>query len=288
MQSSWLITFLMPMAIAAIMFGLGMSLTVQDFVRVYQYIKLVFAGLAAQLLILPILCFSLILLLGLPPYLAMGMMILSASPGGPSANLFSHLAGADLALNISLTAVNSFLAVISIPLIVNLSLWFYFPMEIGVGLNFAKTAEVIAIIAIPITLGMWIRNKKTAFALSTAQFVKLLSALFLLAIIVVAVVQEWETLVNNFSKIGIAVIIFNLLSLTTGYFVAKGFDASEKQAFAVSIEIGIHNGTLAIYIAVQLLQSAEMAIPAAIYSIFMYISAFVFVYFFRKTQKSVS
>lgn len=288
MQNSWLITLLMPMAITAIMFGLGMSLTVRDFIRVYQYAKLVFAGLAAQLLILPTLCFCLILLMGLPPHLAMGMMILSASPGGPSANLFSHLAGADIALNISLTAANSFLAVISIPFIVNLSLWYFFPMNTGLGLNFDKTAEVISIIAIPITLGMWVRNKKTEFALSSAKFVKLFSALFLLAVIVVAVVQEWETLLTNFGRIGAVVIIFNLISLGIGYYIARRFGASGEQAFAVSIEIGIHNGTLAIYIAMQLLKSAEMAIPAAIYSIFMYISAFVFVYFFIKTQKSVS
>lgn len=287
MQNSGLVTFFMPMAIAAIMFGLGMSLTIRDFKRVFQYIKLVYVGLAAQLLILPILCFCLTLLMGLPPFLAMGMMILSASPGGPSANLFSHLAGADLALNISLTAANSFLAVISIPSIVNLSLWYFFPVNTGIGLDFAKTAEVISIIAIPIALGMWVRNRKTAFALSSAKIVKLLSALFLLTVIVIAVVQEWETLATNFGRIGVAVVIFNFINLGFGYYIARRFNASREQAFAISIEIGIHNGTLAIYIAMQLLKSAEMAIPAAIYSIFMYISAFIFVYVFRKTQKSI-
>lgn len=288
MQNSGLVTFFMPMAIAAIMFGLGMSLTIRDFKRVFQYIKLVYVGLAAQLLILPILCFCLTLLMGLPPFLAMGMMILSASPGGPSANLFSHLAGADLALNISLTAANSFLAVISIPSIVNLSLWYFFPVNTGIGLDFAKTAEVISIIAIPIALGMWVRNKKSSFALSSAKIVKLLSALFLLTVIVIAVVQEWETLATNFGRIGVAVVIFNFINLGFGYYIARRFNASREQAFAISIEIGIHNGTLAIYIAMQLLKSAEMAIPAAIYSIFMYISAFIFVYVFRKTQKSIS
>jgi bile acid:Na+ symporter, BASS family len=284
MANSWLITLLMPMAIAAIMFGLGMALTIQDFKRVYHFKKLVFAGLGAQLLILPLICFGLVYLFELPPYLGVGMMILSASPGGPSANLFSHLADADLALNISLTAVNSLLAIISIPLIINLSLWHFFPMESGIGLNFVKTAEVIVIIAFPITLGMLVREKRPNFASSSVQIVKLFSALFLLAVIIIAVIQEWQTLTANFNKIGLAVIVFNILSLAIGYFVAKAFKASERQAFAVSIEIGIHNGTLAIYIALHLLNNAEMAIPAAIYSIFMYLSAFVFVYFFRKLR----
>ena len=282
MANSWLITILMPMAIAAIMLGLGMSLTTEDFKRVYQYKKLVFAGLSAQLLILPLVCFGLVYIFELPAALGIGMMILSASPGGPSANLFSHLADADLALNISLTAVNSMLAIISIPLIINLSLWHFFPAETGIGLNFTKTAEVIAIIAFPITMGMIIRQKKPSFALSSAKVVKIFSALFLLAIICIAVIQEWTTLTANFSSIGLAVITFNILSLSIGYMIAKAFNASERQAFAVSIEIGIHNGTLAIYIALHLLKNAEMAIPAAIYSIFMYISAFVFLYFFRK------
>lgn len=271
----------MPIALGIIMFGLGLSLTVDDFKRVYKYPKAVFIGLFCQLIILPIVCLGLTYLFGLSPELAVGLMLLAASPGGPTANLYSHLFGGDVALNITLTAVNSVLALFTLPLIVNFSISHFMQLNEVVPLQLSKVIEVFLIVMIPVSIGMIVNSKSKTFTKKIAGIVKVLSAIFLLLIIVAAIFKEKEYILTYFKQAGLAALTFNILSLLIGYMMARVFLISKSSSLAISMEVGIHNGTLAIYIALVVIGNSVLSIPAVIYSILMFFTAFLFGYIFK-------
>lgn len=260
------------------MLGLGLSLSLADFARVAKFPKPVLIGLACQLLLLPLACFFLAKLFGLAPALAVGLMLLAASPGGTTANLYSHLAHGDVALNITLTAVNSVIAILTMPLIVNLSLAYFMSADQAIPLQFAKVVQVFAIVLGPVAIGMWLRSRFPGFAERMQKPVKIISALFLLLIILLAVAKDWRTFVDYAPAVGGAALAFNLLSMAVGYCVPRLLKLNLRQAIAIAMEIGIHNGTLAIALALSpaLLNNPTMAIPAAIYSLIMFITAALF------------
>jgi len=230
------------------------------------------------LLLLPLACFFMVQAFGLAPALAVGMMLLAASPGGTSANLYSHLAHGDVALNITLTAVNSVVAVLTMPFIVNLSLAYFMEGDQAIPLQFAKVVQVFAIVLGPVAIGMFLRSRFPGFALRMENPVKIISSLFLLLIIVLALVKDWQTVLDYAPVVGAAALAFNLLSLAVGYLVPRLLKLSLRQAIAIGMEIGIHNGTLAIALALSpvLLNNSTMAIPAALYSIIMFFTAAAF------------
>lgn len=277
-MSPMITAIFMPAALGIIMLGLGLSLTVADFKRVVVYPRAVFIAMACQMLLLPVLCFLLVKAFGLAPALAVGMMLLAASPGGVSANLYSHLAQGDVALNVTLTAVNSLLTLLSIPLIVNLSLVHFMGEGKVLPLQFSKMIQVFAIVLGPVAIGMTIRRFAPGFAERMSRPVKIMSGLFLVLVIVVALFGERSNVPSYIREIGIAALCFNLLSMLLGYFVPLLFQISKKQCIAIGMEIGIHNGTLAIAIATSplLLNNTAMAVPAAVYSIIMFFTAAVF------------
>lgn len=209
-------------------------------------------------------------------------MILAASPGGITANLFSHLAHGDIALNLTLTAINSVLAAFSLPLLVNLAYSFFAGQEQNIGLQFSKTLEVFAIVLIPVAIGMFIKNKKPIFASAMDKPVRIFSMLVLVVIVVGAVAKEKERLSESFGQIGLAMLVFNLGSMFVGFFVPKLLKLSNKEATAISMEVGIHNSTLAIYVAVALLGSFALALPAAVYSIIMFFTAALFSFYLSR------
>lgn len=272
----------MPIALGVIMFGLGLSLTIDDFKRVYKFPKAVFVGLFCQLLVLPLACFGLIYLFGLSPELAVGLMLLAASPGGPTANLYSHLFGGNVALNITLTAVNSVLALFTLPLIVNFSIQHFMHLHEVVPLQFSKVIEVFLIVMIPISIGMWVNSKSKKMTKKISGIVKILSAIFLVLIIVGAIYKEIEHIGVYFKQIGLAALSFNVVSLMLGYFLSRAFSIDKSSSMAISMEVGIHNGTLALYIALVVIGNSAIGIPAAVYSIIMFITAFVFGFIFLK------
>lgn len=278
MAANSLLTIFLPAALGIIMLGLGLSLTVADFTRVVRFPKPVLVGLACQVLLLPVACFFIAKGFGLAPALAVGMMLLAASPGGTSANLYSHLAHGDVALNITLTAVSSVIAILTMPLIVNLSLGYFMEGDKTLPLQFGKVLQVFAIVLGPVAIGMALRRRFPGFAERMQKPVKIVSALFLLLIIVLALVKDWETVAAYAPVVGLAALTFNLVSLAVGYFVPLLLKLSPRQAIAIGMEIGIHNGTLAIALALSpfLLNNTEMAIPAAIYSIIMFFTAAAF------------
>ena len=278
MTANPLLTVFMPAALGIIMLGLGLSLTIADFTRVARFPKPVLVGLACQILLLPIVCFFIATGFGLAPALAVGMLLLAASPGGTSANLYSHLSHGDVALNITLTAVSSVIAILTMPLIVNLALAHFMSDGQTVPLQFGKVLQVFAIVLIPVAIGMGLRRQFPGFAEQMQKPVKIISALFLLFIIVLALVKDWETVAEYAPIVGLAALTFNLASLAVGYFVPRLLRLNQRQAVAIGMEIGIHNGTLAIALALspQLLNNTVMAIPAAIYSIIMFFTAAAF------------
>jgi len=278
MTADPLLTFFLPAALGIIMLGLGLSLSLGDFARVAKFPKPVLIGLACQLLLLPLACFFLAKAFGLAPALAVGLMLLAASPGGTTANLYSHLAHGDVALNITLTAVNSVIAILTMPLIVNLSLAYFMSADQAIPLQFAKVVQVFAIVLGPVAIGMWLRSRFPGFAERMQKPVKIISALFLLLIILLAVAKDWRTFVDYAPAVGGAALAFNLLSMAVGYCVPRLLKLNLRQAIAIAMEIGIHNGTLAIALALSpaLLNNPTMAIPAAIYSLIMFITAALF------------
>ncbi|MBM3161414.1 MAG: bile acid:sodium symporter family protein [Bacteroidetes bacterium] len=285
MGNTNLLTTIMPIALGIIMLGLGLSLTIADFKRVVKFPKAVFIGLFCQMIVLPFVCFGIAKIFNLGPELAIGLMLLSASPGGPTANLFSHLAKGDVALNITLTALNSILTLVTLPLIVEWSLDL-FGKSGEISMPFKKIVEVFLIILIPVSIGMLIHAKAHSFAKMMDKPVKILSALFLVVVIVGAVLKEKENLGNYFEQVGTATLFFNLASMLIGFFVPLFFKIEKKQAIAIGMEIGIHNGTLAIFIALNVLDNSIMSIPPAIYSLLMFFTAAVFGILVNKIGKN--
>ena len=276
METSLLTTVLLPLAIAIIMMGLGLSLTIDDFKRIVVYPKAVLVGLFCQMIILPIVCFFIAKGFGLPPELAVGLMLLSAAPGGATANLYSHLAKGDVALNVSLTAVNSVLALVTLPLIVNFSIAYFMQTDQVVPMQLKKVIEVCSIVLLPVSIGMLVRSKAATLALKLEKPVKIISALFLTLIIILAVLKEKDHMSQYFQQVGTPALVFNVLSMAIGYFIPRLFKLGEKQAIAIGMEIGIHNGTLAIYIALSVIGNSVMSVPPAIYSILMFFTAAAF------------
>jgi BASS family bile acid:Na+ symporter len=262
----------LPIALAIIMFGLGLSLTVEDFARVAKAPKAVSIALVCQLILLPAVAFGLVTAFDLDPLLAVGMMLLAASPGGTTANLFSHLFRGDVALNVTLTAVNSVIAVITLPLITNFALGYFEPTDADgtLGLQFTKVVQVFAVVLIPVAIGMWVRLRRSAIAQRMDKPVRIGSAVVLALVIVGTVVSERENIADYLVDIGVVAALFCLLSLSIGYVVPRVFGIEDRQATASSMEIGIHNSTLAITIAVSLMDNVRLAVPAAVYGVVMF------------------
>jgi bile acid:Na+ symporter, BASS family len=264
-------TVALPAALAVIMFGLGLSLTVDDFVRVTRRPRAAVVALGLQLLVLPALCFGLVTAVGLEPVLAVGMVLLAASPGGTTANLFSHLFRGDVALNVSLTAVNSLLAVVTLPLVTNLAVTVFDPPGAGsIGLQFGKTVQVFAIVLLPVALGMLVRRSAPAFADRADRPVRVLSAVVLALVIAGTVVAEREDVAGYLREVGLVALAFCALSLLIGFAVPRALGVGHRQAVACAFEIGVHNSTLAIAVAISVLGSVELAVPAAVYGVLMF------------------
>lgn len=282
-----LLPTLLLISLALVMFGLGLSLSVDDFKRLLKHPKAVLLALGLQVLLLPAACYALIVLLGVPPVFAVGLMLLAASPGGVSANLFSHLFGGNVAMNISLTAINTVLSIVTLPLIANWAINTFAKTGQVVPLQLGKVLEVVGVVLIPVFIGMLVNRKSPGFSQRMERPMKIFSALVLAAFALIAIGKEWDALVTSFAVIGPAVVVFNLISLLAGYYVSRWAGLDKSLATAISFEIGIHNSTLAIYIALSVLSNFQLALPAAIYSVSMYVTATLFgLLVLRRGQKA--
>lgn len=282
MESSIVTTLLLPVALGIVMLGLGLSLTAADFARVVRYPKAVLVGLFAQTVVLVAGAYVTARLFALSPELAVGLMLLAASPGGATANIYSHLAHGDVALNITLTAINSLLALVTLPLIVDAALVHFLGQDQYVPPPTRKVIEVAAIIVLPVLIGMALRAGLPKVAAALEKPIRLFAVLVLVAVIGAAIFAEWERLPGFIAAVGAACLAFNLLSMAVGYGLPRLLDLPRSQAIAISMEIGIHNGTLAIFIALTVLQNATMSVPAAVYSIIMFVTAGAFTFWLNR------
>ncbi len=275
-MDSGIITILLPLALAIIMVGLGLELTLKDFARVSKHPKAVLIALFCQLIILVSIAFVICKVLALPPLLAVGLMLLAASPGGSTANLFSYLFKGDIALNITLTAINSVIAAFTLPLIVNFSIQHFMNDGQQISLQLSKILQVFAIIIIPVCIGMLIRHFAPRFTEKLNKPLRIFAVTFLVLIIIGAISKERHQILEYLTQVGLATVIFCISSLAIGYFVPRLLGINSAQARACAFEIGIHNSTLAMTIALTVIANSTVAMPAAVYSIFMYIFAAIF------------
>lgn len=278
MEASAITNILLPLALGVIMLGLGLSLTLEDFRRVAVYPRAVVAGLLLQMFVLTAAAFACAKLFGLPPELAVGLLVLAASPGGATANIFSHLARGDVALNITLTAINSALSLVWLPLVVNWSLDHflgrgqYIPPPVG------KIVEVAAVIVLPVVIGMVLRDRAPAFAARMEKPIRIFAVVFLALLVAGAIGQNWKILGPALAAVGLACLAFNVVSLAVGYAAPLVLQLPQRQAIGIAMEIGIHNGALAIYIALNVLKMPQTSFAPAIYSLIMFVTAAVFAF----------
>ena len=271
-MDSALSTIGLPVALGIIMFGLGLGLTPGDFARVGKHPRAVLVALGCQLVLLPAICFGLVLLFDLPPLLGIGMMLLAASPGGTTANLYSHLFRGDVALNITLTAINSVISVVTLPIITSLAIRYYDRGD-EVQLPLVEVVKVFVLVLAPVLLGMAVRHRSPGFAARMDKPVRIASAIILAVLVLAILLGELDKVADYFAAVGAVAGLFCALSLVVGYVVPKALGITEAQAIASSMEIGVHNATLAIFVAVEVLDSVEISVPAAVYSLFMFVLA---------------
>ena len=237
-MDSALTTVGLPIALGIVMFGLGLSLTIDDFKNVGKQPKAVLVALGCQLLLLPAIAFGLVVAFDLNPALAVGMMLLAASPGGTTANLFSHLFRGDVALNVSLTAVNSIIAIFTLPLITNVAIWHFYPQSGGqVPLQFLEALKVFIIVLGPVAVGMFVKSVKPAFADKMDKPVRIVSAVILAVMVLGILLGELENVGKYLALVGPVTLLFCALSLGLGYYVPRGLGLTNGQAIASSFEI---------------------------------------------------
>ena len=280
-------TIVLASSLIIIMLGMGLSLVIDDFKRIIVYPKAILVGLVNQIIMLPLIGFGIAVAFPLAPEIAIGIMILAACPGGPTSNLIAHLAKGDTALSVTLTALSSFITILTIPFIINFALEHFLEKGEMIRLDVMDSIKnIFVIIIIPIIIGMLIRKYAPGFSKKMEKPVRIASAIVLALVIIGIVVKEKENFVSYFQQAGIVALLLNVVTMVVGYFSARLFRITDKRAISISIESGIQNGTLAITIAVVLLGSTEFAIAPAIYSLLMFFTGGIVIYYGNKREKA--
>ena len=275
----------LPLALAFIMLALGLGLTFDDFVRVARHPRDFAVGAASQIVVLPAVAFLLASVWPMAPELALGLMIIAAAPGGVTSNLLTSFARGDVALSISLTAVISLLSVITIPLVVVFAYGHFIGEQAMQDITVADTAiSVFLIVTVPVTIGLLVRRYAEGFALRVEPAARAVSAVLFVLVLAGAIIQEWNNLATYYSQAGLATLALNALMMAIAYLLARLFASGAKQRTAIAIECGLQNGTLAIAIAVLLFGGGLATVPAATYSLTMFVTALIFVALLRRTR----
>ena len=275
MQSSVFTTVLLPLALAIMMLGMGLSLVPEDFRRITRYPKAVAVGVVCQIVLLPLIGALIALVVPMQPELAVGLSVLAVCPGGPSSNLVTYLAKGDVALSVTLTAVSSIITVFTIPLFTNLALQHFLGERAAIALPIGSTMlQIFLITLLPTAIGMAIRHQFPGSARRLEKPMSRLAVGLLALIIVLLLMREGSKLPGFLVQVGIGVVLLNLLATLAGFLAGKLFQLPLAQQICIAIEVGIQNGTLAIAITAGLLNNPDMAVPAAIYSLLMYVTGF--------------
>jgi bile acid:Na+ symporter, BASS family len=271
-----------PVCLAIIMFGLGLGLTVADFTRLLKIPRDFIVGFFGQVILLPIVAFILIQIISLPPELALGTMIIAAAPGGVMSNILTKFANGDVALSISLTAIVSLISVITVPLIIYNSADF-------LGIEISKKISMVSIalkmfiaVTIPVIFGMIVRALMTDYIVSKTLLVQRLSLILFLVIFTAIWVEEWDRIVSFIQRAGMIALILNLTMIFLGYYLAKYLASGVEQRKCISLECGLQNGTLAVFVGTQLFDNVVFMVPTAAYALIMFTTATIFVLIVRK------
>ena len=271
-----------PVCLAIIMFGLGLGLTVADFTRLLKIPRDFIVGFFGQVILLPIVALILIQIISLPPQIALGTMIIAAAPGGVMSNILTKFANGDVALSISLTAVVSLISVITVPLIVYNSAG-YLGIEIVKEISMLNIAlKMFLVVTIPVIFGMIVRALMTDFIVSKTLLVQRLSLILFLVIFSAIWVEEWDRITSFIQRAGLIALILNLTMIFLGYYLAKYLASGVEQRKCISLECGLQNGTLALFVTTQLFDDVVFAVPTAAYALIMFTTAIIFVLIVRK------
>ena len=271
-----------PVCLAIIMFGLGLGLTVADFTRLIKIPRDFIVGFFGQVILLPIVAFILIQIISLPPELALGTMIIAAAPGGVMSNVLTKFANGDVALSISLTAVVSLISVITVPLIIYNSADFL-GIEITKKISMLNIAlKMFVAVTIPVIFGMIVRALMTDYIVSKTLLVQRLSLILFLVIFTAIWIEEWNRIVSFLARAGLIALILNLTMIFLGYYLAKYLASGVEQRKCISLECGLQNGTLAVFVGTQLFDNVVFMVPTAAYALIMFTTATIFVLIVRK------
>ena len=280
------VTKIAPLALALIMLGLGLGLTTKDFLRVINHPKDFVVGFICQLIILPIVAYVLILILGTPLELAIGVMIIAAAPGGVTTNVMTKFAKGDVALSVSLTAIISLISIISVPFIVLQSAKLLGMSNISEEISMTGVAiKMAGVVTIPVILGMVIRKFAEKFIMSKISIIEKTTGILFLIVFSAIWIEERENIFSYLAQAGLVVLTLNVVMMFIAYYVAKSFATGIEQRKCIAIESGLQNGTLAVFVATQIFNDIVYIVPTAAYALIMYITAFIFIYIVRKTIK---
>ncbi|BBC26156.1 bile acid:sodium symporter family protein [Pseudanabaena sp. ABRG5-3] len=287
MESNIFTSLILPIALGTMMLGMGLSLVPEDFQRVGKYPKAVAIGLISQLVLLPLIGLAIAKLVPMQPAIATGLMILALCPGGVSSNLVTFLAKGDVALSVTLTALSSLITIFTIPVFANLASQHFFGQSAAVELPIGTTIlQIFVITFLPIAIGMSIRQFAPTLSAKLEKVTSVSAAVLLAVIILLLIIKEWSRLPNFIVQVGVGVLLLNVLSMAAGFYLSKLFQLNPKQQICISIEVGLQNGTLAIGITAGLLNNPDMAVPAAIYSLLMYVTGCLAIAYGRKLAET--
>ena len=274
---------ILPLALAFIMFALGLGLTGQDFLRVVKQPRDFFVGAFLQIIILPVIAFFIVKMWTIAPELAIGVMIIASAPGGVTSNLLTSFSKGDVALSISLTAIISLLCVFTIPFIVFFSANLLGDANISKNISlFSMSRDMFLIVTVPVILGMLFRRFVSGFTLKLEPIAKKVSAFLFVLVLLGAIAAERENIISYFAQAGLITLILNIVMMIVSYYAAQNLVTGIKQKICITIECGLQNGTLAIFVATSIFGGGMYVIPAATYSLIMFATSLIFVYLVRK------
>jgi BASS family bile acid:Na+ symporter len=279
-----IVTTIAPIALALIMLGLGASLTVKDFTRVVQSPKDFFIGLTCQLILLPIIAYLLIIILKTPIELALGVMLIAAAPGGVTSNVLTKFADGDVALSITLTAITSLISIVSVPYVVFLSIELfditYVKKEVSM---LGISLKMFFVVTVPVLIGMIIRKFADNLIVNNLKIINRISIILFIIVFVAIYIEEWDNIVSFLTRAGIIALALNVIMMVVAFYIAKFFATGVAQQRCISLECGLQNGTLAVFVGLQLFdQDMVYMVPTAAYALIMMMTSIIFVFILRR------
>ncbi len=277
-------TKIAPVGLALIMLGLGMSLTIQDFIRVAKIPKDFLVGFICQLVLLPIIALSIALLLNLPAELAVGLILIACAPGGVTSNVLTKFANGDVALSITLTAVVSLVSIISVPFIMFTAIDFF---EIGIVKKISMTGialKMFLVVTVPVIVGMLIKHFAENFIDKQASLIQKISVILFMLVFAAIYIEEWDNIISYIITAGLVALLLNISMMIIGFYIAKYFASGVAQQRCISIECGLQNGTLALFVGTQIFGEniTTFIVPTAAYALIMMVTSIIFIFILKK------